>query len=378
MIYILLLLSFMTLNMAHPVTPALINALSLPTVMFGIFFAMMSIGNFVFSPIWGGLSDKRGRIKFMIIGLVGYGISQLGFGFIANPAIIIVFRFLGGVFAVSFLTVSLAYISDISTKDNRLKNMSYYAATSTIGGALGSLLGGIIGNSNYKLTFAAQFIFSVILGIAFIVLVKETVNDTKGKVDFNSIKSSLLVKDVKITKEIVFIMILVVVFYFSSTSYNSTVNYYLETTLNMSPTNIGTFLAIAGVLAFLSNIILTPMLGRKFKSENILKYSMLCMGIAMFIASISKTVLIFFIFVILFVCIASIYVPVQQNILAGKAKNNYGAIMGLQNSAKAVGMIGGSLFSGFIFDYGNKLPFLVSAIFLGVAFFSMKSVVRDK
>ena len=77
---VLTVLTYIVLNMAHPVTPMFITQNKLPSYLFGVFFAAMSIGNFIFSPIWGKLSDKGGRIKFMILGILGYGISQVGFG----------------------------------------------------------------------------------------------------------------------------------------------------------------------------------------------------------------------------------------------------------------------------------------------------------
>ena len=69
-------LTMATFNFAHPVTPTLINVLGLPTYTFGVFYSTMAIAQFVMSPIWGSMSDYKGRKKILIIGLIGYGISQ--------------------------------------------------------------------------------------------------------------------------------------------------------------------------------------------------------------------------------------------------------------------------------------------------------------
>ena len=172
---VLTVLTYIVLNMAHPVTPMFITQNKLPSYLFGVFFAAMSIGNFIFSPIWGKLSDKGGRIKFMILGILGYGISQSGFGFSSNPVIIVFWRFIGGASVISFLTVILAYIADITDEKGRLKGMTYYAAASTFGGAIGSLLGGVIGNNNYKITFSVQFVLSIVICILFYLFLEETV-----------------------------------------------------------------------------------------------------------------------------------------------------------------------------------------------------------
>ena len=58
-IIVLNMFSSLAFNMAHPVTPMFINKLGLPTFMFGLFFATMSVGNFIGSPLFGSLSDKK-------------------------------------------------------------------------------------------------------------------------------------------------------------------------------------------------------------------------------------------------------------------------------------------------------------------------------
>ena len=67
-------------------------------------------------------------------------------------------------------------------------------------------------------------------------------------------------------------------------------------------------------------------------------------------------------FIMIFVGSSALVTPIQQSIVSKLAKDNYGEIMGIQGSYKAIGMIIGSLASGFIFDLGNKLPFILSGI----------------
>ena len=60
------------------------------------------------------------------------------------------------------------------------------------------------------------------------------------------------------------------------------------------------------------------------------------------------------------------------------AEDNYGEVMGIQGSFKALGMVSGSLMSGFIFDYGNKLPFIIGGIVSILAFFIASRVKFNK
>ncbi|MDU2291712.1 MFS transporter [uncultured Clostridium sp.] len=366
-IIFLTMFSSLAFNMAHPVTPMFINKLGLPTFMFGLFFATMSIGNFIGSPLFGTLSDKKGRIKFLILGAIGYGISQLGFGFNTNPFIILIFRFTGGFFVVSYLTTSLAYLTDITTKENRTKYITYYAAANTIGGSLGSLLGGVIGNSNFKYTFFLQFILCMILGILAYLLLEEPqkANSSTSSKSYNFKKvnySNIL------NKNLIIMFIVVIAFYFASTSYNSTINYYIEDVLKLPPTFIGVFLAFVGIVGFIVNLIFTPLLAKHFKEINLFKVITICITLSLILMVISNNVILFLTCAVIFASFATIHIPLQQSIITKLSKENYGSLMGIFNSSKAVGQVTGSLSAGFIFDLGNKLPFLLSAIIVSIAF----------
>ncbi|WP_156562537.1 MFS transporter [Clostridium paraputrificum] len=367
---VLTALTYIVLNMAHPVTPMFITQNKLPSYLFGVFFAAMSIGNFIFSPIWGRLSDKGGRIKFMILGILGYGISQVGFGFSSNTVIIVFWRFIGGASVISFLTVILAYIADITDEEGRLKGMTYYAAASTFGGAIGSLLGGVIGNNNYKITFSVQFVLSIVICILFYLFLEETVtNKNIEKVE----KEKMYSKSINsLNPKVIFIMSQVVVFFFAVTSYNSSINYYIESVLSLPPTVNGIFLAIAGIFGFLINIFFTGKLAKRFGEVKALRISGISMALCIGGATLFNLVPLFFLFILLFVGSSAIYQPMLQNIISKVSNKDNGKIAGIQNSARAIGMIIGSLYSGFIFAYGSKLPFLTASIVILLGYLIFK------
>ena len=366
LIFILLLTLFssLTFSMAHPVTPMLIKSLGLPSFMFGVLFAVMAIGNFIGSPLWGTLSDNKGRIKFLMLGALGYGLSQLGFGYVTNPLIILLFRFTGGFFVVSYLTTSMAYVSDVTTKETRVKYVTYYAASNTIGSALGSLLGGMIGNNNYKITFLVQFTFCIILSFLVYLLLNETITPSKEKIQLKRKKSNTSF----VNKSLIPIFAVIILFFFTSTSYNSTINYYIEDVLKLSSTFIGAFLAVAGIVGFTVNLIFTPLLTKYLKEFDVFKIITLTLSLSLLLMLSCNNTLLFLCSAILFASLASIHIPLQQALVTKLSHGNYGSLMGILNSCKAVGMVTGSLTAGFIFEFGNKLPFFISAIAIALGF----------
>ncbi len=89
---------------------------------------------------------------------------------------------------------------------------------------------------------------------------------------------------------------------------------------------------------------------------------------SLFLMVISNNVILFLTYAVIFTSFASIHIPLQQSIITKLSQKNYGSIMGIFNSSKAIGQVTGSLTAGFIFDIGNKLPFLISAILVFISF----------
>ncbi len=367
----ILFLNFLTMatfNIAHPVTPTLINVLGLPTYTFGVFYSSMAIAQFVMSPIWGSISDAQGRRKILIVGMIGYGISQLGFGFSSNEIMILLFRVLAGGLSVGYITVSTAYISDVSTKEDRIKYLSYNTAANSIGASFGALVGGFVGMSGYKYAFFTQFLASMLIALLVAVFIKETITEKndKYKVYLGHLKLNKSLIDLK--SSIGVMMIVMVLITIATTAYSSTINYFLEYVANVSTSVNGIVMAVAGIIALFMNVVINPYLSKHFEERKTMVVALGITGVSIILFSLINNSYIALLFLAIFIASSAIVTPIQQSIVSKLAKDNYGEVMGIQGSFKALGMVSGSLISGFIFDYGNKLPFIIGGISSLIAF----------
>lgn len=375
----LLLVNFITMaafNMAHPVTPKLINTLGFPAYMFGVLFSFMAVANFVMSPIWGSFSDQRGRKPFLVIGVLGYGLSQVGFGLSTTLIPILIFRILAGAFSICFITTAVAYMTDLSPVNERIKYLSYHTATLAIGSSVGALLGGAIGQRDYRYTFIAQGMICMVIMLMIVLRVKESAvrEKKKWKIYLAHLKPNSTFIDFKTTLgTMIMVMMLITI---TTTSYNSTINYYVESVLHLPTTANGFVMAVAGTIGLVMNLVVNPYIGKRFDERKSIAYATLATGIALVFAGVSRHFVFFVLGLIIFIAASALVIPMQQSIVSKIAKENYGEVMGIQGSAKAIGMVIGSLGAGFMFELWNKLPFVFGGLCAVIAFLTIVRINR--
>ena len=101
-----------------PLSPYLAREFHATPFEVGLLLSIYSITQFLFSPIWGALSDRIGRRPVILIGLFGGGLSYLLFAFSSTLPLLFLARALAGVFGGNISTAH-AYIADVTKPEER-------------------------------------------------------------------------------------------------------------------------------------------------------------------------------------------------------------------------------------------------------------------
>lgn len=117
--------------------------------LIGTIIASFSAMQFIFSPIWGKLSDRHGRRPILLISTAGAALSYVlfavGSGF-ANHTLAIGALLVSRIFAGACggnIAVAQAYIADITPPENRSKRMGLIGMAFGLGFIFGPAISGI-------------------------------------------------------------------------------------------------------------------------------------------------------------------------------------------------------------------------------------------
>ena len=113
------------------------------TVLFGgLLSTMYSLLQFVFSPIWGALSDRLGRRRILTVTLAGNALSYLLWIFAGQFWLVVVTRLISGMMAGN-IAVASAAAADITEEKERTKGMAVVGIAIGLGFVFGPVIGGL-------------------------------------------------------------------------------------------------------------------------------------------------------------------------------------------------------------------------------------------
>ena len=366
---ILMFLCIIVYNLGHPATPALIELRGWKKSISGELLAFMSTAMFISSPYLGALADRVGMKRIFVFMPFCYGMSQLIFGFGTNLPLIFLARMISGFASGGTFAVAFGYVSQLSEKEKKAKNIAKVSSATVIGGAIGQKIGGYAATitNDPRTSFALQFIGGSIVSIIILLIMKEIVKkdnkleEEKSKKDLNPFATFRYIKELDGYSK--FFCLIILLSGIGIYSYGSALNYFLKFYEKVSSDTIGTFVMCSSLLAFFGTAFLLGKLLKKFKEKSIYKF-------LIFAGIILMTVILFrvkfgvtpYLLMALYTMTYEIVRSLGNTIIAQRYKENQGKILGVTSAVGSLGTAIGSLLSGHLLNFNPFLPFVVDII----------------
>jgi len=345
----------------------------------GLLMTSYSAAQFLFSPIWGGLSDRIGRRPVLMIGLVGNTVFFTMFGLANTLMMALAARFLAGVFNGN-IAVARAYIGDVSTPKQLATRMGLIGAAFGLGFTIGPFLGGELSSPAMRwdlfvgtifethpyllpcLLASVLSIFSLLLAFKYLPesLAAESRSNRASQSWSSTMKDTASnVKRMLATKNIGSLMWVTFLYMFGFTVMHAVFILFTQMDpsqggLGFSEADNGRIFALIGILGIVTQGGLIGPLTRKYGSMFILRLGTVLSGIGLTMIPYSS---IDFVWAWMFVitgCIAignGLFQPSSSTLLTNLARRDdyeLGAVMGSQESLSSFARILGPLTGGFV------------------------------
>jgi DHA1 family multidrug resistance protein-like MFS transporter len=127
-----------------PLLPLFAESLGASGLWLGMIFAGFPASRTLFTPLFGRLSDRRGRKLFICTGLFAYAVISFAFVWAGDVYQLFIIRLVHGVSGAMILPIAQAYVGDISPVGEEGKWMGYANAAFFSGYGFGPLMGGLV------------------------------------------------------------------------------------------------------------------------------------------------------------------------------------------------------------------------------------------
>jgi MFS family permease len=377
LLFITLFNSILGLSVLFPILAPLGRELGLSELQVGSLSASYALMQVLVSPSWGRLSERIGRKRVLLSGVLGFGVSFLAFALIADfgrrahwpvPvlfAALLLARLIGGAFSSATLPTAQAYMADMTGKRDRTAGMALIGAAFGLGVIFGPLIGAAF--SLISLLAAVYFSASVaFLNFAFVwFMLPES-------------KRLLGAEPPSATAHVARLVwpLLAVGFTLSlaSVAMEQTVSFYYQDRLQLSnhdtPRTVGLALGVYGIVAVFTQGFLV----RRYKWSPL---RLLAMGLP--VALLGYFLLIFaHRFGLLTLALAaqafgqSLAVPgLTAGMSLGVSEDDQGVVAGLNSSALGFGRMLGPLAGTGLYEFRAEYPYMLSSALIVIVMLAL-------
>ena len=331
-------------------------------------YAVMQL---IFAPIWGRWSDRIGRRPLILAGLAGYVIAQVLFGLATSMWLLYAARILGGILSSATLPVSAAYVSDLTTDEERGRGMAWLGTATSLGFVVGPALGGVLSRQDLHFRarvghlmmdgFSVPFFAAAVLGLLTLLAALRWLPESLAA------PASRVAHQVeptdwrRIARTLGPLLGIALAGQFGLAIFESTFALYAQARFNYGPSEAGTVFVVCGLAMTVVQVGAVGLISRRVSELLQVAAGIGLMGttLALLTAASSKAGVLISVGLL---ATGTAFVSPNLSALISKraGKRDIGAALGAQNSANSLGLASGPLIGGALFLWRGDAPYLIT------------------
>jgi DHA1 family multidrug resistance protein-like MFS transporter len=356
-------------GMVIPIFPFYIEHLGAGGSELGLLVATAAFLEFLFAPVWGGISDRVGRKPVLMLGMVGYGLSSLLFGLSTRLWMLFASRALSGILSSATLSTALAYIGDSTSEEDRGGGMGTLGAAMALGVMLGPGVGGWLAGESLSTPFFIAAGMSLVSLLLILFLLPESLPVETRKRTERGVKTVQLGALWRaLLSPVGVLLFMVSLFSFALTNFEAVFGLYALEKFGYGPERVGTILMVIAVVSTVGKAALTGPVTKRWGEATVIKGSALAGSVGFIVLLLADTYVTILLATGFFILSKTLLRPAAFSLISKRAVGGQGVAMGLSNSFMSLGRIAGPVWAGFIFDVNVDYPYLSGSALMFVGF----------
>lgn len=177
-LFVIVFIDLLGFGMVIPVMALYAERLGAPDAQIGWLMTGYSAMQFVFTPIWGRLSDRWGRRPLLLLSIGMTAVGFLGYAIAPDFRWLLASRLFAGA-ATANIAIAQAYIADVTPPEGRAKGMGLIGAAFGLGFVLGPAMGGLLSTISLSAPGYAAALLAAVNGVAAFFVLPEPVARTE-------------------------------------------------------------------------------------------------------------------------------------------------------------------------------------------------------
>jgi MFS transporter, DHA1 family, tetracycline resistance protein len=369
-LFMAVLVDMLGFGIVIPVLPFYALEMGATPLQVTLLIASFSAVQMAASPLWGRISDRRGRRPLLIAGLFASAVSYLIFGF-ANSLQLLLFSRIAAGAAGGTIAVAHAYIADTTAAEERARGMGMIGAAAGLGVMLGPAIGGLFSQISLGTPGFVAAGLCALNGTAAVFLLPES-RPREARTRARSGQAATVGGWMRTMGSFPLSLLLAVYFLgiTSFTAMTALLALYFERAFGIGAQQMGVLFAIAGGVTVVVRGLVLGVLVKRFGEIATVRLGAVALGLAFVLLPYLPSFTWAMAIVPLYAFGAGTMFPALATLTSFAAdRESQGSVMGGSQFVGGLGRVLGPLWAGLLFqEIAIGTPFHVAAVLVALAF----------